>query len=306
MTEPVAGTHDQYGRERQLEAERDALAAALAHELDRRATGQHIRVEYPVLPRVRETSATSGGQALRSILTEGVDRYLRTLHDTIGVAGELSVLTVDQPAETTEPFWDNGWLPPLDAIMLCHFLRSLRPRTYLEIGSGSSTKFARWAVRTGALETRIVSIDPHPRAEIDELCDVVIRAGLQDSPAAHTFRQLAPGDVIFFDGSHYCFQNSDVAVFFSELIHAIPPGCIYGIHDIWLPDDYPEQWLDRHYNEQYVLAAWLLGGADCDEVEMPAAYVSRDPQFAVARQALIAASGAGPEHHGCAFWMRRT
>ena len=40
-------------------------------------------------------------------------------------------------------------------------------RQMLEIGSGNSTKFARRAIRDHRLCTRITSIDPHPRAEID-------------------------------------------------------------------------------------------------------------------------------------------
>ncbi len=34
------------------------------------------------------------------------------------------------------------------------------------------------------------------------------------------------------------------------------------VHDIFLPDDYPPEWADRYYSEQYLLAAWLLGGGE--------------------------------------------
>jgi FkbM family methyltransferase len=306
FTPRVLGARVQTARERSLETERDALAEELARERAMRTTGQHVRIEHAIEPRRRDTSNTPGGMALRELLATGDVRYRRTLQQAAGMAAQLSVLTVGQPEQITEPYWDNGWLPPLDALILCHLIRTMQPRTYLEIGSGNSTKFARWAIRTGGLDTRIVSIDPHPRAEVDELCDQVVRAGLEEPAAGEAFGQLTPGDVVFFDGSHYCFQNSDVAVFYGELVHAIPAGCIYGIHDIWLPEDYPEQWLDRFYNEQYMLVAWLLGGADGDQVALPAAYVSSRPQFAAARQSLIDVSGAGPESHGCAFWLRRS
>jgi hypothetical protein len=48
-------------------------------------------------------------------------------------------------------------------------IASKRPKQYFEIGSGNSTKFARQAIRDHGA-TRIVSIDPSPRAEIDAIC----------------------------------------------------------------------------------------------------------------------------------------
>jgi len=59
----------------------------------------------------------------------------------------------------------------------------------MEIGSGNSTKFVARAKRDGALSARIVSIDPQPRAEVDRLCDEVIRAPLETVVIA-PFNQL--------------------------------------------------------------------------------------------------------------------
>jgi len=62
-------------------------------------------------------------------------------------------------------------------------------RVYFEIGSGHSTKFARHTIKRsaasrlplGGLQTKVISVDPHARAEIDALCDEVIRMPLEDS-----------------------------------------------------------------------------------------------------------------------------
>ncbi len=35
---------------------------------------------------------------------------------------------------------------------------------------------------------------------------------------------------------------------------------MYGIHDIFLPNDYPTEWNNRFYSEQYLLMMYLLGG----------------------------------------------
>lgn len=295
------------GRATALEADVAELRRRLVdvqRELDSwRATG--IKVEYGITPRVRDWSGTAGGAALAERIASGDAAYAQLLEEAAETAQLLTDVPVELPDAPTDPHWYNGFLPPGDAIFLTHFLRTLAPKTYLEIGSGNSTKFARRAIRTYGLPTRIVSIDPSPRAEIDEICDEVVRATLESSDALAIFRTLQPGDLVFFDGSHYCFQNSDVTAFFMELVHEIPEGCVYGIHDIFLPDDYPEAWFDRFYNEQYVLAAWLLGGAAGDQIELPGWYVSTRPQFADAQARLLEVSGAGPDRHGGAFWMRR-
>jgi hypothetical protein len=93
-----------------------------------------------------------------------------------------------------------------------------------------------------------------------------------------TFDQLSTDDVLFFDGSHRSFQNSDVTVFFTEILPALPAGVLVGIHDIFLPDDYPDFWLKRFYSEQYLLACWLLAG-DQIKVEMPIWYCSTQPSL---------------------------
>mgnify|MGYP003417603310 CR=1 FL=1 len=40
----------------------------------------------------------------------------------------------------------------------------------------------------------------------------------------------------------------------------LPPGVAVHVHDIFLPDPYPESWRWRGYNEQTVLAALIHGG----------------------------------------------
>jgi hypothetical protein len=47
-----------------------------------------------------------------------------------------------------EPAWVNGFLPGLDAAALYGMLALQPPETYLEVGSGNSTRFARRRSRT--------------------------------------------------------------------------------------------------------------------------------------------------------------
>jgi methyltransferase family protein len=86
--------------------------------------------------------------------------------------------------------------------------------------------------------------------------------------------ELDAGDVLFFDGSHRLFQNSDVTVFFLEVLPKLRPGVLVHIHDIFLPDDYPASWTQRLYSEQYILAAMLLCERRPFKTVLPSHFVS--------------------------------
>jgi predicted O-methyltransferase YrrM len=198
--------------------------------------------------------------------------------------------------------WSNAFLPPFDAASLYGLVFSRKPRLYLEIGSGNSTIFARRAISDSAATTRIVSIDPEPREEIDVLCDDVIREPLQDVEIS-TFLDVASGDVLFFDGTHQSFPNSDVTVFFTEILPSLPAGVVVGIHDIYLPDDYPGWAAATLPNEQYLLASWLLGRGNVDGVLLPCAFVHRHTELGRLLAPLWARIGQRAQDGG-AFWFQ--
>ena len=174
----------------------------------------------------------------------------------------------------SSPQWGNVWIPPLDAISIYGFLAIHNPRYYVEVGSGNSTLFAAQAIRDHNLRTKIISIDPFPREEIDKICDKIYRVPLEDMDIDF-FSTLSAEDILLVDNSHRSFPNSDVTVFFTEVLPKLPSGILYTIHDICLPFDYPNPWPSSHYtkerwyNEQYLLCAYLLGGADGDKIICP-------------------------------------
>ena len=131
------------------------------------------------------------------------------------------------------------FLPPYDAVALYGLLRRTRPQRYLEVGSGHSTRFARRAIRDEGLATTVTSIDPEPRARIDELCDLVIRRPVEALEDDGVFLELGPGDVLFIDGSHRTFTGSDVTVLLLEVVPRLAPGVLVQVHDVYLPRDYP-------------------------------------------------------------------
>jgi hypothetical protein len=92
------------------------------------------------------------------------------------------------------------------------------------------------------------------------------------------FDGLTGDDMVFCDNSHRSFQNSDVTVFFLDVLPRLKSGPLIGVHDIFLPRDYPAKWLRRFYNEQYLLACWLLGN-DRLRIELPVYHVASTPEL---------------------------
>lgn len=201
------------------------------------------------------------------------------------------------------PSWTNGWFRDFDAAALVTFLTARRPNLYFEIGSGNSTKFARFAIDAAKLGTRIVSLDPAPRGEIDEICDEIVRERLERSNLS-IFDELAPGDFLFFDGSHRVFPNSDTTVFFLEVLPRLKPGVIVHVHDILLPADYLPLWRKRMYSEQYLLAAMLLSPRPFFKTLLPNYFACTDPELGILVREIIADLPCSPQ--GWSFWIEKT
>lgn len=283
-------------REKERDEQRDA-------ESRRRATSV-VQLDYDVVFRSRWGYDAPPHERLFALLDARRDGYREVLGSFLPFAADLARIPLTAPPEEPEsPSWINGFLPALDIVALYGFVAARAPETYLEIGSGNSTKVVRRAIRDRGLATRIVSIDPQPRAEVDALCDEVIRQALEEAPLA-TLPPLRAGDIVFLDGSHRVFPNSDVTVFFLELLPALPAGVLVGVHDIYLPWDYPPEILDRFYSEQYLLAARLLAPDPGLAPVLPAAFVSHHPDLLATAAPLWSAPGHEEvPAHGVAFWF---
>jgi hypothetical protein len=254
-----------------------------------------IALDYPTSARDRPRwgHGAPAHETLAALIEAHGDRYKTVLEELAQYAGDFSRIPQEEEAPL-EPYWRNTWLSGLDAASIYGFIRSLAPGRYVEIGSGNSTKFAARAKRDGALPTQITSIDPHPTAAVDTLCDRVVRQPLELVDLT-VFDELEAGDLLFFDGSHRAFMNSDVTVFFLDILPGLAPGVRVGIHDITLPSDYPLELAERHYSEQYLLASYLLGGNTLQPV-LPCAYVSDEPSL------WTSPALAGLPRGGSAFW----
>jgi len=261
-------------------------------------------VDYSYRAEVRYGAGRPAHPELAEVIGAGRQRYRDQLTGWAPLQADFADVPLGGTYDTPTPFWLNSWFTALDAIALTGFLKSLNPAGFVEIGSGVSTKFARRAVRTYGLRTKLVSIDPEPRNQIDQLCDQVIRKPLEQC-RTEVFDVLEPGDIFFLDSSHRSFQGSDVTVFFLEILPRLKPGVIVHIHDIYLPYDYIAGHLPRLWNEQYLLATALLFGADRFEILFPAWFVGRDPELAAHGDALFRKGAmAELDLYGSSFWLK--
>jgi len=227
------------------------------------------------------------------------------------------------PAEDTgDPrrfYLANGNFLGVDAEILYCMVRDRKPRRIIEIGAGASTLLAAEAhLRNraeGAPGCHMTAVEPYPNATIAAGLpglDRLIRSPVQEVPLAE-FAALDENDILFIDSSHVLKIGSDVAYEFLEILPRLAPGVLVHVHDIFLPLEYPKNWLDwqlRFWNEQYLLQAFLAFN-DRFQVLWAGSYMHvHHPEI------LAAAFGSYRDHGGrsrydndqnwpLSFWMRR-
>lgn len=266
---------------------------------------QVITLDYPIFPKSRYPIGTPPYPELYEIISRNSDRYRRYLENFLQLLDEFRSIQVHEPECSSAPRWINGYLPALDSISIYGFIVLNRPCTYCEIGSGNSTKFARKAIIKHGVPTRIISIDPQPRAEVDGLCDTVIRKPLEECDLS-IFDQLGAGDIVFFDGTHRAFPNSDVTVFFLEVLPRLKPGVFIHIHDIVLPWDYTLDMAKHYFSEQYLLATLLLAKGPVYDIIFPNRFITDTPALhSILAPVWNLPELKGIETHGCSFWLEK-
>jgi len=264
---------------------------------------QTVFLEYPVKQEPRYGYGKPPHPKLYELINRNREVYKQNLQSFLNYRDDFIRIKLQASPGSTEPAWQNGYLPGLDAVALYALLCMNRSRRYVEVGSGNSTKFVRRAIIDHGLPTTITSIDPQPRVGIDSLCDTVIRRPLEDVELG-IFDQLERGDVLFVDGSHRVFMNSDVTVIFLDVLPRLKPGVLVQIHDICLPIDYPPLFIDRYYSEQYLLAAYLLAEGTRFDTLLPNAFISDDKELKSILWPLWKSPELeGIERHGGSYWI---
>lgn len=154
----------------------------------------------------------------------------------------------------------NPFYGPLDAELLYAFVRSLRPKRVLELGSGYSSLVIDAAAQRNArdgspLEHRLV--DPFPSPLV--AARPVERVPAQTLELAR-FTSLQAGDILFVDSTHTVKPGGEVVRLVLEVLPLLNPGVVVHFHDVFRPFEYPQMLYERfnvHWQEHHLLEAFL-------------------------------------------------
>jgi hypothetical protein len=186
-------------------------------------------------------------------------------------------------------------------------LRHLKPKRYIEVGCGYSSRVSAAALKRNEAEGHVCKalfIEPYPPPYLEEmkLPGEFLKEKIENVPLGR-FQELEAGDVLFIDTSHVIKVQNDVEC---ELLHVLPSlkaGVNVHVHDIMTPYDYPEEWLVGSgpnrggNNEQYALECLMSGGGDW-EVLLPVHLLWREQRVELGK--LVKS-----EDRPAAFWMRK-
>jgi SAM-dependent methyltransferase/predicted O-methyltransferase YrrM len=216
-------------------------------------------------------------------------------------------LAHDPTGDATVYHATNNQFPALDAWVLEGLLRHARPRRMIEVGCGYSTLVSARVNREhldGA--TRLTCIEPYPRdfleAGVPGVTDLRVEK-IQETPL-ELFDELGENDVLFVDTSHTVKTGGDVPWIFGEIIPRLRSGVYVHVHDVFLPGEYPEEWVLEGWgwNEIYLVRAFLSFN-DAFEVVWGAQYMlNRHPE-----EVLAAFPGQREyiDRGGGSLWLRR-
>ena len=178
---------------------------------------------------------------------------------------EYTAIPQGASTEEFQFYLGNLAFEAVDAELLFGLVRLLKPRRMYEIGSGFSTLLAADALRRNRVDgypCHFIAIEPYPSAQLEAMLPSGVelwRVPVQEVSLSE-FKSLGENDILFIDSSHVCKIGSDVQFEFLEVLPRIRPGVVVHIHDVFMPVEYPKQWvLDcrRFWNEQYLLQTFL-------------------------------------------------
>ncbi len=154
-----------------------------------------------------------------------------------------------------------------DVVFLYSFIRHLRPKRIVEVGSGASSAVmldVNDLFYDSSIETAF--IEPYPERlygflrNIDREKSTIIEKKVQEVPL-EVFLTLEEDDILFVDSSHVVKAGSDVNHIVFEILPRLRKGVCIHFHDIFFPFELPSHWIlkyKRFWNESHLLRAFLM------------------------------------------------
>lgn len=208
-------------------------------------------------------------------------------------------------------YLNNSAFGSVDGEILYCMIRYFKPKKIFEIGSGYSTYLSAQAILNNkeeddSYECELTAIEPYPndilKAGFPGLSRLIPKK-VQDISLSE-FKKLGENDILFIDSSHTLKIGSDVQHLYLEVLPRLNKGVIIHSHDIFLPAEYPKEWVleaFHFYNEQYLLQA-LLAFNESFEVMWGGNYM----QLKHPDKLKAAFSSYKREKLPGSFWIRRT
>lgn len=118
------------------------------------------------------------------------------------------------------------------------------------------------------------------------------------------FDELKENDIFFIDSSHVLRAGGDVFVEYLHIVPKLNKGVLIHIHDIFLPYEYPKDWILNKrlfWTEQYLLQAFLAFNSEF-EVLLAVNYLATHYPGELSKKCPVWAKLK--RGHG-SFWIRR-
>ena len=157
-----------------------------------------------------------------------------------------------------------------DALFLYCMIRHVRPKRFVEVGSGYSSCVT---LDTNELffdnTIACTFIDPYPQllkslVRPDECDRIKILPDKLQGMDLSLFKELSAGDILFIDSTHISKVDSDVNYIFFKILPILQSGVYIHFHDIFYPFEYPKKWIyeGRSWTECYLLRGFLSYNSD--------------------------------------------
>jgi predicted O-methyltransferase YrrM len=224
---------------------------------------------------------------------------------------EYDCIPINRTSVQYQYYIRNMSFTEVDGEILYCMIRRFKPQTIFEIGGGFSTYLSAQALLKNKenenIKSELVSFEPYPnevlRKGIPNLSRLVTKE-IQEVDLSE-FRKLKENDILFIDSSHVLKIGSDVQYEYLEILPRLSKGVIVHIHDIFIPSEYPREWVLKGYrfwNEQYLLQSFLAFN-DSFEVLWAGSYMHlKHPEKLAAAFQSYTKSVSYP----ASFWIRKT
>ena len=212
---------------------------------------------------------------------------------------------MDEPSEYRFRM-DNTSFADGDAVALFCMLNILRPRHWIEVGSGwtsALTLDVNEYCLDNAVELTFIEPYADTLREVIKTSDHIhlMEKGLQEIEIDF-FDQLEAGDVLLIDSTHVSKAQSDINYLFFHILPRLKSGVIIHLHDIFFPFEYPHEWTKSGFvlNELFLLRSFLQYN---DQFEI--LYFQNQMEKLYRTEMESAWPFEGGSIHGGSFWMRK-